>query len=453
MQSSSTVSEVTSLQLEWEALSQVTGDPQYALLARRPMAVLQSVEPSDSLYPMFLNPDSGSWTSQSITFGARADSLYEYLLKQYLLLGGGRDTRLGAAGAGASRLRRRSDAAGLGNPALVGGDANAPGGSGGGAPVAQPVLASRYGPPSTCAAHLVWDWAGGYAVGVAHPDDSEDPYRCTEATTPWYGKSCSGSGEGSDEEGAASKRGGSHPHPLLYAAPESTAPSSPDTELAWAESLFGMYWRSMAGMEGQLLRRSTPGNFTYLAERLGGTFDDKMDHLVCFVPGMLALGATVAPTEALRSHHLALADEIMRTCVQMYEMTPIFIAPEITRFPGGGDPVVDQGAKHNLLRPETVESLFVLYRVTGNEKYREDGWRIFQAFEKWSKVPAGGYSTLHDVTVVPPAQSDVQESFFLAETLKYLYLLFSESELISLDSYVFNTEAHPLRVFPPVAHA
>jgi len=38
------------------------------------------------------------------------------------------------------------------------------------------------------------------------------------------------------------------------------------------------------------------------------------------------------------------------------------------------------------------------------------------------------------------------ESFFLAETLKYLYLLFSEDELLPLDEWVFNTEAHPLRV-------
>ena len=43
---------------------------------------------------------------------------------------------------------------------------------------------------------------------------------------------------------------------------------------------------------------------------------------------------------------------------------------------------------------------------------------------------------------------DRMESFFLAETLKYLYLLQDPDSEISLDTYVFNTEAHPLKIFP-----
>jgi len=41
------------------------------------------------------------------------------------------------------------------------------------------------------------------------------------------------------------------------------------------------------------------------------------------------------------------------------------------------------------------------------------------------------------------------QSFWIAETLKYFYLIFSEPELISLDDYVFNTEAHPFRLPKP----
>lgn len=44
------------------------------------------------------------------------------------------------------------------------------------------------------------------------------------------------------------------------------------------------------------------------------------------------------------------------------------------------------GAEHNLLRPETVEALFVLWRTTGDAKYREWGWEIFEAFEKHCRV-------------------------------------------------------------------
>lgn len=46
-----------------------------------------------------------------------------------------------------------------------------------------------------------------------------------------------------------------------------------------------------------------------------------------------------------------------------------------------------------------------------------------------------------------PEKDDTQQSFFLAETLKYLFLLFSDDDVIPLDQYVFNTEAHPLPIF------
>lgn len=49
---------------------------------------------------------------------------------------------------------------------------------------------------------------------------------------------------------------------------------------------------------------------------------------------------------------------------------------------------------------------------------------------------------------MPPPKRDKMESFFLAETLKYLYLLLDDSQpdLVPLDQYVFNTEAHPLPI-------
>lgn len=49
---------------------------------------------------------------------------------------------------------------------------------------------------------------------------------------------------------------------------------------------------------------------------------------------------------------------------------------------------------HNLLRPETMESLFVLWRVTGKAHFREWSWQIFRAFQKHSRVEAGGYANL-----------------------------------------------------------
>jgi hypothetical protein len=80
-------------------------------------------------------------------------------------------------------------------------------------------------------------------------------------------------------------------------------------------------------------------------------------------------------------------------------------------------------------------------------RYRDWGWEIFQAFETHTKVATGGYSSLNSVTVVPAPKRDKMETFFLGETLKYLYLLFSDPSVLPLDEYVFNTEAHPLPIY------
>jgi mannosyl-oligosaccharide alpha-1,2-mannosidase len=41
----------------------------------------------------------------------------------------------------------------------------------------------------------------------------------------------------------------------------------------------------------------------------------------------------------------------------------------------------------------------------------------------------------------------MMESFFLGETLKYLYLLFADQQEIDLKQWVFNTEAHPMPIY------
>lgn len=79
-------------------------------------------------------------------------------------------------------------------------------------------------------------------------------------------------------------------------------------------------------------------------------------------------------------------------------------------------------------------------------RYREWGWQIFEAFEKYTRIDTGGYSSLDDVTSITPHKRDKMETFFLGETLKYLYLLFGDSSLVPLDKFVFNTEAHPIPV-------
>ncbi|XP_062154182.1 mannosyl-oligosaccharide 1,2-alpha-mannosidase MNS1 [Alnus glutinosa] len=200
-----------------------------------------------------------------------------------------------------------------------------------------------------------------------------------------------------------------------------------------------MWETSMKGLLS-LIRRTTPSSFAYICEKNGDSLSDKMDELACFAPGMLALGSSgYGPDESQK--FLSLAEELAWTCYNFYQSTPTKLAGENYLFRPGGDMSV--GTSWNILRPETVESLFYLWRVTGNKTYQEWGWNIFQAFEKNSRIDSG-YVGLKDVNT--GVKDNMMQSFFLAETLKYLYLLFSPSSVISLDEWVFNTEAHPLRI-------
>ena len=93
-----------------------------------------------------------------------------------------------------------------------------------------------------------------------------------------------------------------------------------------------------------------------------------------------------------------------------------------------------------LLRPETIESFFILHHLTGDPTYREWGWEIFQSIEEYCKTEYG-YGELQNVNDPNPFPKDKMESFFLGETMKYLYLLQdpdSEIDLLNKVSfYVF----------------
>lgn len=212
------------------------------------------------------------------------------------------------------------------------------------------------------------------------------------------------------------------------------------------------YLTAMEGMKKLLVRKTKTTGLTFVGELLAGrSFSPKMDHLVCFLPGTLALGYH----HGLPAWHMELAKELMETCYQMYARMETGLSPEIVYFNTEEGAAVDLYVKpldaHNLLRPETVESLHIMYQITEDKKYQEYGWKILQAFNKHCKVPSGGYVSLNDVrnsaNPRPGGGRDKMESFFLGETLKYLYLLFSDVDVIPLDKYVFNTEAHPLPVF------
>ena len=227
----------------------------------------------------------------------------------------------------------------------------------------------------------------------------------------------------------------------------------------------------------------------------------KQDHLVCFLGGAMMLGSTstvdvfgdrtkrplppisdVATGDDTDREDWRLGHELVRTCMDTYQITKTGLSPEIAFFKtpqdanmtaeqmiaanraplppnvdwyikqpppsyaGRPNPLIDS---RNILRPETVESLFVAFSLTGDEIYRDWGWQIFEAFEKHCKVETGGYSSIDDVDADEPNKVDKMETFWLSETLKYLYLLFSDRDVLPLNKWVLNTEAHPLPVFEP----
>uniref|UniRef100_A0AAX7STU7 alpha-1,2-Mannosidase n=1 Tax=Astatotilapia calliptera TaxID=8154 RepID=A0AAX7STU7_ASTCA len=208
-----------------------------------------------------------------------------------------------------------------------------------------------------------------------------------------------------------------------------------------------MYYDALQAIETNLMRKSTNG-LTYIAEWKGGLLEHKMGHLTCFAGGMIALGADGAPGDKT-GHQMEQAAEIARTCHESYARTTLKLGPEAFRFDGGVEAIATrQNEKYFILRPEVIETYMYMWRFTHDPKYREWGWEAVQALEQHCRVD-GGYSGIRDVYASSPNYDDVQQSFYLAETLKYLYLLFSEDDHLPFEHWVFNTEAHPLHPPPP----
>lgn len=307
------------------------------------------------------------------------------------------------------------------------------------------------------------------------------------------------------------------------------------------KSSLEMYIRASTHVITDLLFLTPNRQLLYVTDTRFSTYDDYgapshvFEHLSCFLPGLLALGAHTLPLDNLesvgidfhslvggdqygfasRNHerlskwnlkqlHMWAAEGLAQTCWLTYADQPTGLGPDEMLMhrqskpvwdpkikdwvhrdtalhwldamegwkksssrgppPGVGNkkPAVtsvwdkpnDRARKREyffrkpsyLLRPETVESLYILWRITGDPKWRTRGWEIFKAIQRETITPTG-FASLKTVEMTPAPKIDSMPSYFLAETLKYLYLMFKEEDLVPLDEYVFNTEAHPLPIF------
>ncbi|KAI0396164.1 glycoside hydrolase family 47 protein [Xylariaceae sp. FL0594] len=261
-----------------------------------------------------------------------------------------------------------------------------------------------------------------------------------------------------------------------------------------------LYERFIPAARNYLLQRAlNPGNQAIsfmgdarMASQEGGELvavtAPRTQHLTCFAGGMVGLGAKLFD----RPFDLKVAEELTDGCVWAYASLPSGIAPEIfyyipcskakededdcrwsdkrwydevKKYWAAGEEadtmtddkvaeivesqqlpqgMIDVYDRRYQLRPEAIESVFYMYRLTGDAKWMDKAWDMFQAIEKHTRT-AYAAAALRDVTMTKPEQVDSMESFWLAETLKYFYLMFGDWELFDLDKWVLNTEAHPLR--------
>jgi len=335
--------EISTLQLEFRYLSLLTDEDIYWEKAEKVMAVIKAARVSTGLASIFMSPEDGRFALAAIRLGSRADSYYEYLLKQYIQTN-----------------------------------------------FTEPVYRTMY-------------------------DDAMK---------------------------------GVHDHLIKQ---------TPRKHLTYTSELI-----PERNNQGQIMWRVVP----------------KQDHLVCFLGGSLMLGAVttgavVQPVSIPpRANELTAQGkrdwktgvELVRTCMKTHE-TKTGLSPEIAHFKIPEDNVPDSLAPEDwyikgaypgmptpydaryILRPETVESLFIAFRLTGDTMYRDYGWSIFQAIEKHCRVESGGYASVLNVDRLPVEYEDKMETFLMSETLKYLYLLFEDASALPLSKYVFNTEAHPFPIF------
>jgi len=207
-------------------------------------------------------------------------------------------------------------------------------------------------------------------------------------------------------------------------------------------------------------------------------FDPEVEHLGCFVGGMYGLAGRLFR----RPDWVDLGVKTTNGCVYAYKAMPTGMMPERlnmapcrsaeqrdyskqqSRCPWDQAYFEEEKKKRPewkphlpkgfttakdpryILRPEAIESVFVMYRITGRREFQEAAWDMFTAVAKGTETEIANAAVL-DVTrgEYPLPQEDYMESFWLAETLKYFYLAFSPPDLISLDDYVLNTEAHPFK--------
>ena len=146
--------------------------------------------------------------------------------------------------------------------------------------------------------------------------------------------------------------------------------------------------------------------------------------LHAFLPAVLALGGDIPRARRLQE-----------SCFKMWNVAGI--EPEVLNY--RTMKIVHPGYP---LRPEIMESAYTLYVKTKDPRYLDMGRTFFDSLVRHARA-GNTFTNLKNVET--KEKGDLLPSYFLAETLKYLYLLYAPPETLKFDEVVFNTEAHPYR--------
>ncbi|KAH7149548.1 glycoside hydrolase [Dactylonectria estremocensis] len=185
----------------------------------------------------------------------------------------------------------------------------------------------------------------------------------------------------------------------------------------------------------------------------------EMQHLTCFIGGTYGLAGKLLS----RDDFVELGSRLTAGCVWAYDSFPTNIMPEIaelkpcpsidgecryedlkpasSQLPPGFTRVRDP---RYLLRPEAIESVFYMWRITGDELWRDAAWRMWEGIVKEAENDLA-FASVTDVRYEGSTQDDAMETFWMSETLKYFWLIFDDHKVLNLDDWVLNTEAHPFK--------
>ena len=186
-------------------------------------------------------------------------------------------------------------------------------------------------------------------------------------------------------------------------------------------------WEESISAINRYLADTTAGDLWYAhadmdSGKRTGTYFGSLD---AFFPAVLALSG-----DTLRARKLE------ASCFTMWTLNGI--EPEELDYT-----TLQLTDPHYFLRPEIIESAYYLYHFTHDVRYLKMGERFFNGLVLYCRTD-DGYACLKDVRT--KEKEDSMESFFFAETLKYLYLIFAPESTLPFAQVIFNTEAHPLYI-------